>query len=437
MHVVIIGGGAAGIAAAHTILGSSKSHKVTLFESRGTYGGRALTDDTSISGFAFDKGCQYIQDEKHNPWTAIAKELGFDTFPEKVDDVLRREEEDGKFVDEKTTAEPVKEVSDAIEASYEEARKQPNVIVARKPRLDTQAEMFGHAVSEFGPFTESAEVYQYIAADRARVVSYEGDGNAFVTRGLGTLVRAYGLELKKRFGDRITEYFQTPVGIVRYTGSGVTVVSRSGGKTVAADAVIITVPTSVLASGAIAFDPPLSKEYRSVFNILRLGSYKKLALKCNRIPDELEVDTNYYLIETEPEGVWKYYRLSKTPDVLVVHAAGDFAMALDGMADKDVFALFKKTLQEAYEGLIAYAPGKAITNWSRDPDALGAYSYTAMVGGGPSDPTALNARIQLKKPVSGTVHFTGEAASLGFYGTLSGAYDEGVATARAVLGVSG
>ncbi|WP_257457260.1 flavin monoamine oxidase family protein [Archangium lipolyticum] len=436
MHVVIIGGGAAGIAAAHTILGASKNHTVTLFESRGTYGGRALTDDTSISGFAFDKGCQYIQDEKHNPWMAIAKELGFETFPEKVGDVLRRED-GGKFVDESTTVAPVQAVSEAIEASYEKARTQPNVIVAPKPRFDTQAEMFGHAVSEFGPFTESAEVYQYIAADRARVVSYEGDGNAFVTRGLGTLVRAYGLELKKRFGDRITEYFQTPVGIVRYTGNGVTVVSRSGGKSVAADAVIITVPTSVLASGAIAFDPPLSKDYRVVFNILRLGSYKKLALKCNRIPDELQADTNYYLIETEPEGVWKYYRLSKTPDVLVVHTAGDFARALDEMADKDVFALFKKTLQEAYDSPITYAPGKAITNWSRDPDALGAYSYTAMVGGGPSDPTALNARIQLKKPVSGKVHFTGEAASLGFYGTLAGAYDEGVATARTVLGISG
>ncbi|MBA6304213.1 hypothetical protein [Colwellia sp. MB02u-14] len=44
----------------------------------------------------------------------------------------------------------------------------PNARVMVKPSLQSQDEWFGLALSTYGPFTEAAEPWQYIAADRAR-----------------------------------------------------------------------------------------------------------------------------------------------------------------------------------------------------------------------------------------------------------------------------
>jgi len=429
MKVAIVGGGLAGIAAAHTLLGDAGVSEVHLLEARGGYGGRARTDSTSIPGFAFDMGAQYIQDPTTNPLTEIAKDLRFETVEEDASYELRVDE-DGTWKDVDTTDPEVQAVVDSIRASYRVARTQPNVVVAAKPRFDTQVEMFGHATSPYGPFTESAETWQYLAADRAREVAGDGAENLFVKRGVGTLVAAYGQLLPTLYKDRYHARFDTRVTSIAHGDSGITLTGGSGG-TLAVDACIVTVPVSVLGSGAISFEPALPAAYTNALKALRLGSYKKLALKLRTDPAGIVPGTNYYLIEAEPEGVWQCYRLPHAPDVLVAHAAGDFAAALDAMEDKDVFALFKAGVQSAFDG-VYFTTGKAITNWSDEPNALGAYSYTAFIGGGPSDPGPLKARGDLGVPL-GKLHFAGEATNLQCYGTLQAAYFEGVRAAEAVL----
>ncbi|SFU99719.1 Monoamine oxidase [Polaromonas sp. YR568] len=429
MKVAIVGGGLAGIAAAYTLLGDPDVTEVHLLEADGGYGGRASTDTTSIPGFAFDMGAQYIQDPTLNPLTQIAKDLGFETIEEE-DEYMLRVERDGEWEDVATTDEEVAAVVKSIKTSYNLAKKKPNVVVAAKPRFDTQVEMFGHATSPYGPFTESAETWQYLAADRAREGPGDGSANLFVKRGIGTLVSAYGQLLPGLHRDRYKARFGTRVTSITHSDSGVTVAYANG--SVAVDACIVTVPVSVLGSGAITFEPALPAAYKNALKALRLGSYKKLALQLRVAPADIEPGTNYYLIEAEPEGVWQYYRLPHNPLVLVAHAAGDFAAALDRMEDRDVYALFKANLKEAYDNSIYYSNGKAITNWSDDPSAGGAYSYTAFIGGGPDDPDALKARSDLGVPL-GKLHFAGEATNLKCYGTLQAAYFEGVRAARAIL----
>jgi monoamine oxidase len=430
MKVAIVGGGLAGIAAAYTLLGDPSVTEVHLLEADGGYGGRALTDTTSIPDFAFDMGAQYIQDPTLNPLTEIAKALGFETIQE-VDSYMLRVNMDGKWKDVDPTTADVQDVVNGIQKSYDVAKTQPNVIVAKKPSFDTQVEMFGHATSTYGPFTESAETWQYLAADRAREGAGDGDPNLFVTRGIGTLVSAYGQQLPGLYKARYKAHFDTRVTSIAHSDSGVTVGYAGGSVTV--DACIVTVPVGVLGSGAITFEPALPAAYKNALKALRLGSYKKLALKLRVAPAGIVPGTNYYLIETEPEGVWQYYRLPHNPLVLVAHAAGDFAAALDGMEDKDVYALFKANIQEAYSNGVYFSNGKAITNWSKDPSAGGAYSYTAFIGGGPTDPETLKARINLGIPLD-KLHFAGEATDTKCYGTLQAAYFEGVRAAQAVLG---
>lgn len=430
MKVAIVGGGLAGIAAAHTLLGDADVSEVHLIEAAGGYGGRASTDSTSIPGFAFDEGAQYIQDPTTNPLTEIAKDLRFETVKENASYELRVDE-DGTWKNVDTTDPEVLAVVNGIQQSYNAAKTQPNVVVAAKPRFDTQVEMFGHATSPYGPFTESAETWQYLAADRAREAAGDGEENLFVKRGVGTLVAAYGQLLPTLYKDRYKARFGTRVTSIAHGDGGITLTLGTSSGTLAVDACIVTVPVAVLGSGAISFEPALPAAYTSALKALRLGSYKKLALKLRTDPDGIVPGTNYYLIEAEPEGVWQCYRLPHAPDVLVAHAAGDFAAALDAMEDKDVFSLFKAAIQSAFDG-VYFTTGKAITNWSADPNAQGAYSYTAFTGGGPKDPGPLKARIDLGVPL-GKLHFAGEATNLQCYGTLQAAYFEGVRAAQAVL----
>jgi len=429
MKVAIVGGGLAGIAAAHTLLGDGDVSEVHLLEAAGGYGGRARTDSKSIPGFAFDMGAQYIQDPTTNPLTEIAKDLGFETVKEDASYELRVDD-DGTWKNVDTTDPEVLAVVNGIQLSYSVAKTQPNVVVAAKPRFDTQVEMFGHATSPYGPFTESAETWQYLAADRAREAAGDGAENLFVKRGVGTLVTAYGQLLPTLYKDRYKVRFDTRVTSIAHAGSGVTLTLGTSG-TLAVDACIVTVPVAVLGSGAIKFEPALPAAYTNALKALRMGSYKKLALKLRTDPADIVPGTNYYLIEAEPEGVWQCYRLPYAPDVLVGHAAGDFAAALDAMEDKDVFDLFKAGIQSAFDG-VYFTTGKAITNWSGNPNALGAYSYTAFIGGGPKDPVPLKARSDLGVPL-GKLHFAGEATNLQCYGTLQAAYFEGVRAAEAVL----
>lgn len=428
MKIAIIGGGVAGIAAAYTLLADKNVTAVHLLEATGRYGGRARTDTTSIPGFAFDKGAQYIQDPTLNPLTAIAKKLNFETVEEDAVYRLRVETEDG-WETLPTTEPVVQAVVDEIQASFDENSKKPNVIVSGKPRKIEDVQLFGHATSTYGPFTESAETWQYIAADRAREAKGDGEENLFVVKGIGSLVAAWGQKLRPTSGSTYVEHFGAVVSKIAYDDDKVTLTYDSQSLTV--DACIVTVPVSVLGDGSIAFEPALPDAHRNALKVLRLGSYKKLALRLRTSPADIVPGTNYYLAEDDPPGVWQYYRLPHADDVLIAHAAGDFAAALDRLPDSEVFKLFKTRIQAACDGVF-FTTGRAMTNWSNEPAARGAYSYTAFTGGGPDDPNALRARDALATPVK-RVYFAGEATDPSCYGTLQAAYFSGERAAAAVL----
>jgi monoamine oxidase len=430
MKIAIVGGGLSGLAAASMLLEAGpKVSEVRLFEASGRFGGRARTDSTSLPGFAFDMGAQYIQDPDENPLKAIAEELGFRTVEERAEYVLRVDR-GGGWQDVPTTTPDVQAVVDGIQDSFDEAARFPNVRVAPQPRDDTQVELLGHATSTYGPFTESAETWQYIAADRAREASVDAGANLFVVKGVGALVCAYGERLAKQYAGQFPVHFQTPVQSIVQDASGVVI--GSGTREWQADACIVTVPVSVLARGDIAFTPALPAGHRDALRVLRLGAYKKLALALRGPTTSIAPGTNYYLVNDEPAGVWQVYRLPYAPDVLLAHAAGDFAAALDRMRDADVFSMFGDLVKEAFDGVF-FTTGRALTNWSDAPGAFGAYSYTAFAGGGAHDPQPLAARRTLAQR-AGLVHFAGEALDPTCYGTLQAAYHSGVEAALRVLG---
>jgi monoamine oxidase len=71
--VVVIGAGAAGLAAGKRLASSCLSF--ILLEARKRIGGRAQT--RIANGFPLDLGCGWLHSADRNPWTPIAADLGF------------------------------------------------------------------------------------------------------------------------------------------------------------------------------------------------------------------------------------------------------------------------------------------------------------------------------------------------------------------------
>src|SRR3954467_434523 len=76
--IVVIGAGAAGIAAARRIAAANR--KVIVIEASDRIGGRCLTD-TATFGVPFDRGARWIHNPDTGPLVRMARGLGIETYP--------------------------------------------------------------------------------------------------------------------------------------------------------------------------------------------------------------------------------------------------------------------------------------------------------------------------------------------------------------------
>src|SRR3984885_13879984 len=75
--IVVIGAGAAGIAAARRIQAANR--KVIVVEATGQVGGRCLTDSTSFE-VPFDRGAQWMNNPDTNPMIRLARAAGLEVY---------------------------------------------------------------------------------------------------------------------------------------------------------------------------------------------------------------------------------------------------------------------------------------------------------------------------------------------------------------------
>jgi len=74
VDTVIIGAGAAGLAAAHRL--QEAGQRVLVLEAGSRLGGRAWTDTQTFSS-PVDRGCAWLHQADSNPFTPLAKAYGF------------------------------------------------------------------------------------------------------------------------------------------------------------------------------------------------------------------------------------------------------------------------------------------------------------------------------------------------------------------------
>jgi monoamine oxidase len=243
--VVVVGAGAAGLAATRTLVG--RGLRVIALEASGRIGGRAWTD-TETFGVPFDRGCAWLHSGDINPWREIARRLDFTVVEQKQ--VWR-------------SRVGSRRLSPAEEADWDRAiaARFAAIAAAGADGADVAASAVAPAAGTWDPLID-AVISWYTSVD-AHELSTRDFHNILDTDIDWPIVEGYGA-LVERYGQDLPVSLATSVTKIGWGGSDI--IAESSGGSVRARAAIIAVPTSVLARGSIRFDPPLPPAKEEAFH---------------------------------------------------------------------------------------------------------------------------------------------------------------------------
>ncbi|GJG88261.1 hypothetical protein tb265_34420 [Gemmatimonadetes bacterium T265] len=440
--VVVLGAGAAGLAAARALADARR--RVVVLEARDRIGGRVHTAHVPDLGAPVELGAEFVHGNPPELW-AIAEAAALRVVDAEEAHVAL---DGGRLVARGDFGGEVGEVLDALDA---EAR-----------RTDVDDVSVGQFLAE--RFGDSAH------ADARRMVAtyVEGFHAAPVDdAGIRAIAiadtQSSGNDVAYRIVDgyrRVPEWLADArdgrpaldvrlghvVERVTWDGGGVRVRAVSGDAAVElrARCAVVTLPLGVLAApadaaGAVAFDPPLDAK-RDAFAGIALGQVSRVVLRFRSrfwerpgaVPALADPDdaAGLAFVHT-PEldvPVWWTLRALRAP-VLVAWAGAGKARALLARDAEARRACVLDALATAFGTTRAAVDAEFVAayehDWSRDPFARGAYSY-AHVGG-------RDAFAALARPL-GPLVFAGEATvDDGDWGTVHGALRSGARAAREAL----
>jgi monoamine oxidase len=403
MHyeVIVVGAGAAGIAAARKLHDAGK--RVIVLEARTRIGGRAWTH--LAGGLPVDLGCGWLHSADRNPWSEIARGLG-----------LRIDKTPPPWTQPSSNIGfPIADQHDfrtALDAFFDRVSE-----VAKSGRDVPASEClprdgrWNGLIGTVATFVAGAEWDKVSALDLHR---YADTGiNWRVVEGYGELVQrhAAGLNIVLDCAVRRIDHGSRPLRVE--TGKGA----------MTADAAIVTIPSTLLAREAIAFAPALPDRIAAAA-ALPLGHDDKLFLSLAQ-PDEFEKDSRLFG-RTDRTGTGAYHMRPFGRPLIECYYGGSLAEELERGGPDSFFEFAKDELVNLLGSDFAkrIAP-VAMHSWGTDPFAGGAYSC--------AKPGYADCRAMLAAPVDGRLFFAGEACSIEDFSTAHGAYLTGIAAARAVL----
>ena len=404
VEVVIVGAGAAGIAAARRIAAAGRRY--VLIEATDHIGGRCITDTKSF-GVPYDRGAHWIYLPDSNPVTKLTPRRGIDIYPAPQSQKVRiglRYAREGELEDLLTAqVRTTRAIGDA-------ARKAD--IACEQAVPADLGDWRGTIEFMLGPYNCAKDLAQVSAADFARAT--ERNAAAFCKQGFGALLAA--------LGQGLDVHLATPAKTIDTRG-GIAVETAKG--TITARTAIVTVPTNVVASGGLRFHPDLDHRQMDALGRLSLGSYDHIALELNGNPLGLESDDLVFQRSADTHTAAILANVSGT-QLCLIEVAGAFGRDLSAQGEAAMMDFAANWLSGLYGSEVKNAIGrKHATRWNADPYALGAWSAAA--------PGGQFARRQLLEPFADDVWYAGEAAHETLWGTVGGAWESGERAADAVL----
>ncbi len=407
VDVVIVGAGAAGMAAARRMLEAGRS--VTVLEARPRIGGRAWTETASF-GVPFDQGCAWIHAADRNPFKPMAEAWGYTL--EYHDPTIDRLSLDGRRSrpdDLATLQSTYDAMVDRIVAAGEAGRDLPAAAVSprQQPLIDAAETVLG--AMDMGVDVDELSTLEY--ADSADL-----EPNYLVAEGFGSVVARYGEGLPVRLS--------TPVTGIDWSGGGVAVDTPAG--RVRGRACIITVPLGVLAAERIAFDPPLPLPLREAIARLPMGILCKIPLLLPAGETLGLAPFDDVLLERPGRRDLAFLARPFGQPLMIGFVGGDFGWELSAQGEAAAVDFGRAGIRAIFG---ADAARKVVrggfTQWGSDPWSLGAYA-SAMPG-------HASARERLLEPVGDRLFLAGEACAGPLAQTCGGAFLSGRATADRVL----
>ncbi|NKC31006.1 flavin monoamine oxidase family protein [Falsiroseomonas selenitidurans] len=405
--VLVVGAGAAGIAAARAVAAAGRS--VLVLEARDRVGGRVVTDHRL--GLPFERGANWLHNAEDNPLVKLAAEAGIRLVDS---DRLRRERTHvGGRLAEAAERAAYDAAWDAFEAAVAAPREGPDPSVAA-------------VVPRGGAWDATVAAWQgdIIAAaplDRVSLQDFTATalngGNMLAEQGFGTLLAGLAAGLPIRLASPVA----------RLGWGGAQAVAEGGFGTVRARAVVVTLPTPLLVSDTLRFDPPLPAAVRQAAADLPLGQVVKVGFRGTAalgLADFTSIDRQV----APGEALVAMNARPFGRDLLACHVGGDAAAALERAGDAALEDFMRAEVATRFGALAAAAlhPNPIVTDWLRDPWARGVYSYAR--------PGRAAARGVLAAPLAGgRLCLAGEACHARLAGTVGGAWRSGEAAAQAAL----
>jgi monoamine oxidase len=395
--VIIVGAGAAGIAAARKLTGAGRS--VIVLEARDRAGGRCVTDTVTF-GVPIDLGAHWIHAPADNPVVPLARAAGFDLYDDRERQRLLikgrnpREGEWEAFAS--AQARTQRAILEAGEAGREVALSEvlPNDLRDWRPTIE-----FLKGAWDSGKETSEISCVDFYNAIETR--------DQFCRQGYGAILAKLAEGLPIRLATAVTR--------IDWSGRGVSVETPAG--TLRARAVIVTVSTAVLGSGTMRFHPAIPKRQLDAIQALGCGAYEHLIVHLPDNPMEAKADQPL-VVKADTAATAKPLARIGGSDWWYLDIGGRFARELAGAGQTAMKSFAAEFIGNELGPHARRAMGEVhVTSWTTDPFVRGAWSVAG--------PGATPQRLRLAEPVGQRVLFAGEATDEGLWGTVGGAWASG------------
>jgi monoamine oxidase len=423
--VLVIGAGAAGIAAARRLRALGRD--VLVLEAGARIGGRAVTDHSL--GAPVDLGASWLHEAEHNPLTPLAQGLGFTLHDTALETGGRRRRDLLLLADGRPAGEADRRAWEAAADAFDAAAEA--AVAAGSPDRP-----LAEVVPRGGPWDATAThwlaaMINAAEADGTSLHDYVATGldgwNPQVKEGVGTLVA--------RLAEGLPIQLCCAVHRLRCTPDGVT--AEGPGGPWHGQAAIVTVSTGVLAAGGIVFDPDLPAPLRAAIAGLPLGLLSKVTFRAEPGTDRLGL-RHFARLGRQVAGprdspvswmLWPFGR-----DIAQGFLGGRRAWRLsaEGPAAAEAEARAELARYVGADAVARLFPGPAlVTRWGEDPLFRGAYSHAI--------PGQAGARALLRDAAlaGGRLRLAGEATHARYAATVGGAWSSGEHAAERIHGALG
>jgi monoamine oxidase len=464
VDVMIIGAGAAGLAAARDL--SLAGCKVIVLEARDRIGGRVFTLHDSTAPIPIELGAEFVHGKPPELWQIAQRDHL------KLSEVSGRHWyfENGKLSKSDQFWDNIESLNEKMRSTRTDQSLKdflstlPDDEETRRAKDTTVLYVEGfHAAS-----IDRIGIHGLIKANEASE-SIEGHRSFRFYEGYGSLVDALRAEAE---ANGATIHLNTVVKEIRWSGQGVAAVCE-GGSSFAAARAVITLPLAVLQTrsdqpAAVRFNPELPQQKQSAINQLEMGHVLRIVLSFReRFWEPLNIldqdnnpvkfaDAGFIHSNGLPFPTWwtqlpiraavlvgwvggpNADRLSQigtlVHDVVArtaskgIHLAADAGTPLGSIVLDQAITSLARLFNLSSEDILDLLAAVYFHDWQHDPFSRGAYGYVPV--GGLGDQSVLS------QPVDGTLFFAGEATSVGHIGTVHGAIMSGQRAAEEILASS-